>query len=182
MAKIPGGRRQQKIAEQNRRYEAGEKKFTAQEAVGLVSFYKKKATRRLKTFYAESQRMDKKLEELLSLVAEKGYRLDDIQMNALDAEYIRNARKKTKGVKFNITARRDRYLFTGLLKVSPASMSVELNCPALNTVKTASGWALHHFKATYYRTPNIRDYYLSAVVGGTVKNGWGREQGIVASI
>lgn len=154
------------VTERNRRATSLPKEVSTLDALNLVSSYKKKAVARLKTFYAESQRMDKKLSELLEKVKALGIIIDKITINNVDAENVVNYRKRSKTLTFNVEARRDGYALHGNLTITPASMKLELNCSDLRRITTKNGWYLPLLKVSYYRTLNVKDNYLASLVGG----------------
>jgi hypothetical protein len=162
----PGAKRKAFHKEMGRRNSAPDKPLTVVAAKKLVGTFKKKAVSRLKTFYAESQRMDTKVTEMLEKAESLGFIIDSFAMNSVDEEYVLNYRKRTKGLVFQVIGHRDYYQFDGKLTITPASMLLRLNCPKLKTIYTKSGYALSHLQINYYRTMNISDNYLAALVGG----------------
>ncbi len=156
-----------------RRQEASERRYNAKEILLTepdvekhILFFKKKATKRMKAFFEESCRMDKKFPEMLAKCQELGITLTQIQTTDVNTEDLMNGRKKTKGLSFNVEAIRQGHQLRGFLTVSPASMRLELNSDTLRGPRTQSGFQLPIFRATYYRTLNIRDNFLSSLVGG----------------
>jgi len=140
--------------------------LTTAETLALATAFKKKAVRRMKGFYEESLRIDKKLPEMLEKAAACGFVIDKIEANTYLTSQLLNYRRKTKNVSFVIAAHRDAYKMEGTISITPASMQLELRCDALKTVTTKSGWHLPLFKMTYYRTLVVHDNYLAALVGG----------------
>ena len=110
--------------------------------------------------------MDTKVTEMLEKAESLGFIIDSFAMNSVDEEYVLNYRKRTKGLVFQVIGHRDHYQFDGKLTITPASMLLRLNCPKLKTIYTKSGYALSHLQINYYRTMNISDNYLAALVGG----------------
>jgi hypothetical protein len=158
--------RERKYAEAIRREKAANTSYTSREILPFVASYKKKATARMKVFYAESQRMDKKLPELLKKAESLGVFVEELTFNEVDKENLHNYRKKTKSISFNVLARRDSYKLEGILNITPASMQLVLNCSELKQIRTKNGFGLPLIKITYYRTLNVRDNYLSSLIGG----------------
>lgn len=134
----------------------------------LTAAYQKKMVARMKIFYAEARRMDSKLPKLIEKVGELGYVIDKLTMNSYDVERLNNYRRRSNVLQLDVVAHRNAYEFTGWLTVSPASMRLVLNCSKLKKVITPSGWSLPHLKIAYYRTLNVKDNYLAALVGGSV--------------
>lgn len=153
-----------------RRINSTTNEFNLEEATGLVSSFKKKTVRRMKAFYEESQRMDKKFPELVAKAKELGIEIVKITANSVNVEDVKNGRKKNKGgFSFDVLATREKYRLEGQLAVTPASMRLELNSPQLNGVRTKSGFPLPLLKITYYRTLNVRDNWLPALLNGPNK-------------
>lgn len=168
MSTVRKSRREQREEENVRRYQAPTLEFKTTDLASLVAPYKKKATSRMKRFYEESQRMDKKLPELIAKVEAAGYSIDKLTLNAVDKEYLLNYRKKTKSLSFDVVVTRDAYTFDGKLTVTPASMNLTLNSGKLKRLYTKNGFVLPLLKVTYYRTLNVTDNYLSSLVGGSI--------------
>lgn len=145
------------------------KTFSLEEATGLVQTFKKKAVRRLKVFHEESQKMDKKFVELVQKAESLGVKITSISKNSVFIEDLKNYRKKSKSCTFDVEAMREGYLLNGVLGVTPASMHLELNCYTLKQPTTQSGFPLPLLKITYYRTLNVRDNWLPALVAGHTK-------------
>lgn len=162
----PGARNRAFRKEMDRRNSAPDKALTVAATKKLVSTFKKKAVSRLKTFYAESQRMDKKADELLAKAESLGFIIDSFAINSVDEEYVLNYRKRTKGLAFEVIGHRDHYQFQGKLTITPASMMLRLNFPELKVIYAKSGYAMSHLQINYYRTMNIRNNYLAALIGG----------------
>ena len=162
----PGARKRAFHKEIARRGAAPDKNLTVAATKKLVSTFKKKAVSRLKIFYAESQRMDTKVDGLLAKAESLGFIIDTFAMNTVDEEYVLNYRKRTRGLVFEVKGHRDHNQFEGKLTVTPASMLLRLNFPSLKTIYTKSGFALSHLQINYYRTMNISDNYLAALIGG----------------
>jgi hypothetical protein len=162
----PGKRKKAFREEQYRRNSAPNKEVSIADGLKLVATYKKKASSRLKTFYAESLRMETKVQELIEKAKSIGVHITKLELNSVDAEYILNFRKKTKTMSFEVEATRDAYKFVGRLDITPASMQLHLNCSDLKRITTKNGFGLDHLKITYYRTLNVRDNYLPSLVGG----------------
>ncbi len=166
-------RRDQKYEEMRKRDLSPILTVDATAALKVVQVYKKKAVTRMKTFYAESQRMDKKLPELLEKVESLGFHIGSITLNEYDKMCIANYRKKTKNVTFAIEATRDGYKMNGHLLISPATMHFTLNCNELHQVTTKNGFGLPLLKISYYRTLNVRDNYLASLLKGKVaRSAW----------
>ena len=162
-------RREQQYEENMKRMSSPDKEFTPGETSKLVSAFKKKAERRMKGFYEESQRIDKKVPELIAKAKSMGVNIHAMTINSYDIDSLNNFRKKTKNLSFSVSATRDDYKLSGTLNITPASMRLVLNCNDLPSVKTKSGWGLPLFSISYYRTLNVRDNYLGALVGGGYK-------------
>lgn len=165
----PGAKKQAFYAERARHDRAPNKEITTAATLKLVDLFKKKAVSRLKTFYAESQRMDKKVQEMIDTAESMGFYIDKVELNSVDEEYILNYRKRTKALSFEVYAHRDQYKFVGKLTVSPASMMLRLSSTDLKTIYTKNGYVLDHFRINYYRTMNISDNYLAGLVGGKIE-------------
>lgn len=158
--------RERKQKEAAARYDAPDIAHNTKSAQKLVAGFKKKASGRMKTFHLESTRMEKKFPELIEKAESLGVQINKLTINGYDQESLLNFRKRTKHLSFNVEATRDRFALSGMLNITPASMKLELNCSELKQVRTGSGWALPLLKITYYRTLNVRDNYLAALVGG----------------
>ena len=158
--------RERKDEDNRKMWSAPMATLTVAETLALASTFKKKAVRRMKGFYEESQRIDKKLPEMLEKATACGFIIDKIEANTYITSQLNNYRRKTKNVSFTILAHRDDYVMEGTISITPASMQMELRCDALKAVTTKTGWHLPLFKMTYYRTLVVHDNYLAALVGG----------------
>ena len=133
----------------------GEQPIKAVDVDKVIGMYQKKSISRMKSFYQEAQRMDKKFAEIIDKLAEMGVKIDSLGVNALDNLKVMSARKRSKAVHFNIRAHRQSVALYGTWTVTPASMKVSL----YNSDRM--GWA-HSFGGrheTYYVV-----YYKNLVV------------------
>lgn len=164
---VPGSRRKEKQEEIEKRMRSAHVEV---DPLKTALAFQKKAVSKMKGFYEQAKLMDKKLPQLLAAVAESGIVIDSIKMNAYDEACTLNFRKRTKNVTYVVEAHKNEYKFHGQLIVTPASMKLMLNAPGLKRVTTKSGWALDHFKVSFYKTLVKSDNYLPALVAGRERN------------
>lgn len=166
MAKARLSARERRELESQKIYNAPTVEYDTLSAQALVVGYKKKASRRMKVFYEESRRIEKKFPALVEKARSHGVLITKLSMNGHERDNVLNYRKKTKALSFKVEATRDEYKLHGSLTVTPASMQLNLFCDDLKTITTKNGFGLPLYKISYYRTLNVRDNYLASLVGG----------------
>lgn len=126
----------------------------------LLGVYQKRCVKRLATFLKESRRMSLKVREVFAKLKELEVEITSMEVDKNFSEKILNSRRRPRGLRVELQAKKkDTYLY-GTLLVTPSSLKLYLG-----SEKLAEGIPL--YSVTYYRNLVIHDNYLAALVKGT---------------
>jgi hypothetical protein len=125
----------------------------------LLKTYQKRCVQRLTTFLGESKRMSVKVQEVFTKLKELEVEIISMDIDQNFSERITNKRKRPRGLKVEITAKKKNTNLYGALFITPSSLKMYLGSDTL-----ASGVPI--YSITYYRNLMVHDNYLAALVKG----------------
>lgn len=141
---------------------------TKKELEATLSLFKKKAVKRLKTFYEESKRSDKKVEEIFKKLAENGIELVATSIVARDLESAHNGRKRPKALSTYLTFKKGEMTFSGSLIITPCVVRLYLCSPQVEYNHPV-------YSIVYFKNLVFRDNTLAAFVKGKMIKPWEKE-------
>ena len=125
----------------------------------LLKLYQKRCIQRLSTFLTESRKMNSKVVEVFAKLKELEVDVTSIEVDKNYAEKITNRRKRPRGLRLEIKAKKNDTNYYGVVIVTPASVKLSLGSHSL-------GGGAPIYSMTYYRNLVVHDHYLTALVKG----------------